>query len=83
LRLGRRPRRTSTVKSAEGSDLDWFLTNVDCLVDEYPNEWLAIVDRTIAAHARSPVELRERVNALGLKRVFLALAHPDALAPYK
>lgn len=59
-------------------ELDWFLENFDDLVKRYPDHWLVIQNQRVVAVGRSPTELQEKIQALGIQRPFIARSHPDA-----
>ena len=71
------------VPAERRSDTDWFLENFDQILERYPDEWVAVCEEQIVAHAGSVRELQGQIKALGLKRVFIGRSHPDAWASLK
>jgi hypothetical protein len=61
--------------------MDWYLEHLPTLALEFPGEWLAIVDNEVVAHAATTEQLAQQVEALGLRRVFVACADPASLSP--
>jgi uncharacterized protein DUF5678 len=70
-------------KGVQFPDLDWFLANFQAIVASYPDEWLAIADQKVVAHATTPDELRRQIKHLGIQRPLIVRSHPDAWASVK
>lgn len=70
-------------REASSPDLDWFISQFEHLVREYPDEWLVIHNQEVAAHAATPGELRTQIRALGIRSPFIARSHPNAWANLK
>ncbi len=66
-------------KSIEFPDLDWFLKNFNELFAKHPNEWIAIKNRTVVAHAATTKELRRRIEQAGVTCPFIARTTRQAL----
>ena len=68
---------------ATPSDTDWFLANFDAVLRDYPDQWVAVSNGQVVAHAGSVGDLRRQVKEQRLTRVFIGRSHPDAWASYK
>lgn len=66
------------VREARPTDLDWFILNFESLLTQYPDEWLAISNQEVVAHAKSVGELSRQTRGLGIRRPFIGRSHPDA-----
>lgn len=64
-------------------DLDWFLQNFDEVVRQYEGEWVGIQDGRVVVHDRDPQVFGRRVRELGLPRLYITRAHPEAWRTYK
>lgn len=81
-RYGDRTPSPPRAGQATPSDLDWFIANFERLLLRYPDEWLAIRDGEVVAHAGSVRELKAALRSAGITRPFIGRTHADAwLAP--
>lgn len=69
-------REEIVAKLIKHDDLDWFCENFIELHETYGNDWLAIKDQTVVAHAATGRELAEKINVDHLGRCFLTKADP-------
>ena len=49
-------------------DLTWFLSQLEAISAELGEQFVAVKDRQIVAHAATMPELREQLQRLGIKR---------------
>jgi len=70
--------KMSEPRKVEFPNLDWFLQNFDSLVVDYPDQWLAIVNKRVVANASTPAQLRELIKARGISKPFIAHASRKA-----
>lgn len=64
-------------------NMDWYLANLDRLIEEYKGQRLAIHNCQVVAASHSARELGQKVRAMGLKRVLIASSSPEAMQSYK
>jgi hypothetical protein len=78
-----KPAELVPAKGPGFDNMDWYLANVDRLIEEYKGQRLAIHNCQVIAASYDSRELAQKVRAMGLTRVLLASSSRDAMQPYK
>lgn len=69
----------SSISRGTTADMDWYISNLHRLVEQYPDHWLAILNQQIVAAAPNTRQLRDRLDELGIPRAFVGRSHPEVL----
>jgi hypothetical protein len=64
-------------------DLAWFLLHLQALSAEIGEQFVAVKDRKIVAHAATMPELREQLQRLGIKRPLITRSGLTAWEPMR
>jgi uncharacterized protein DUF5678 len=76
-------REGAAIPEVRFRNLDWFLEHFNELAEAYPDQWLAIRDAAVVAHAGTARELAQVVHARGIVGPLIASTNPAAWASYK